>query len=119
MRRLPLVLAAAAAFVPAAHAGTAVPTLTATVGPGYTISLRQNGHAVHSLPAGSYRLVVADRSPIHNFVLEQKHGGGFERAVTTPRFTGTKSITLALRKGEWEFYCAPHESVMHGDFTVT
>ena len=51
------------------HATT--PTLNGTVGPGYTITLKQNGKAVKSLKAGSYSFVIADKADIHNFVLEK------------------------------------------------
>jgi hypothetical protein len=111
-----LTAASVAAF---SHAATAAGTLRGTVGPGFSISLTQNGKRVRSLPAGTYKLVVSDRASIHNFVLESSHGGSFERSVTSVPFTGTKTITLKLTKGKWEIYCAPHESTMHQDFTVT
>jgi plastocyanin len=101
---------------------SAAPTariVNGTVGPGYTIKLTMNGKRVKSLPAGRYTFRVVDRSPIHNFVLERSHGGRFEKTITSVGFTGTKSVTVTLTKGEWEFYCAPHESTMHGDLTVT
>ena len=60
---------------------------------------------------------VSDKSSIHNFVLE-KSGGKFEKAITSVGFTGTKTATVTLTKGKWEFYCAPHESSMKGEFTV-
>lgn len=118
MRKLVLVfvLAALAAAMPA---GAATPTLQGTVGPGFTISLKQNGKAVKTLPAGTYKLVIADKASFHNFVIEQKSGGKFEKALTTVPFTGSKTVTVTLTKGKWEFYCKPHESVMHGEFTVS
>ena len=117
MRKLVLVfvLATLAAAVPA---GAATPTLQGTVGPGFTISLKQNGKAVRTLPAGTYRLVIADRASFHNFVIEQASGGKAKQALTTVPFTGSKTVTVKLTAGKWEFYCAPHRSVMHGEFTV-
>jgi plastocyanin len=28
-------------------------------------------------------------------------------------------MTVTLKKGKWKYYCAPHESMMFGFFTVT
>jgi hypothetical protein len=55
----------------ASAASQAAPTLNGTVGPGYTISLKMNGKTVTSVKAGSYSFVVADKSAVHNFVLEK------------------------------------------------
>jgi hypothetical protein len=96
----------------------AAPTLNGTVGPSYTISLTKTGKPVTSLKAGSYSFVVSDKAAIHNFVLEKKQGGTFEKELTTVPFTGTKTVKITLTAGKWEFYCRPHESAMHGDFTV-
>jgi plastocyanin len=115
----PFVLAAlSGAALVVAGAAQAAPTLTGTVGPGYTISLTMNGKPVTSLKAGSYSFVVSDKASIHNFVLEKKKGGTFEKELTTVPFTGTKTATIKLSAGKWEFYCRPHESMMHRDFTV-
>jgi len=96
----------------------ATPTLKGKVGPGFTITLTKDGKKVRSVKAGTYRFVVTDRSTAHNFVVEKSHGSKVERTVTSVRFTGTRSMTMKLTKGEWEFECAPHEDVMHGDFVV-
>ena len=113
---LGLTVASVAAF--GSHAATTAGTLRGTVGPGFSISLTQNGKRVRSLPAGTYRLVVADRASIHNFVLERSKGGKFEKQLTTVPFTGTKTVTVTLSKGSWEVYCRPHESTMHQSFVV-
>lgn len=109
---------AALAVVPAASPSSAAPTLKGSVGPSFTISLTLNGKRVTSLKAGSYRISVSDKASIHNFVLEKKRGGSFEKQITSVPFKGTKTVTVRLTKGEWEYYCRPHESGMHGDFTV-
>ncbi len=111
--------AALIAIGSASSASQAAPTLNGTVGPGFTISLKINGKPVTSLKAGSYSFVVADKAAVHNFVLEKKKGGTFEKELTDVPFTGTKTVKIKLTPGEWEFYCRPHESTMHGDFTVT
>lgn len=93
-------------------------TLKGSVGPGFTISLTMNGKRVTSLKAGTYTFAVSDKASIHNFVLEKKKGGTFEKELTTVPFKGTKSVKVKLTAGKWEFYCRPHEAMMHGDFTV-
>ena len=95
----------------------ATPTLRATVGPGYTIALKQNGKKVTRLKAGSYRIVVADASGDHNFAL-RRVGGGPARSLTSVAFTGTRTVTVKLTNGRWEFYCAPHEPMMRGFIAV-
>jgi hypothetical protein len=96
---------------------TNITVLRASVGPGFTINLTRNGRKVSRLAPGMYRIVVSDRSAIHNFKLE-KSGGGFERRVTTIGFQGTRTITVRLTRGSWEYYCEPHESSMKGHFVV-
>jgi plastocyanin len=93
-------------------------TLRGSVGPGYTISLTKNGQRVKSLPAGTYRFVIADHAGIHNFVLEKERGGHVERELTDVSEVGTKTVTIKLTRGTWKYYCEPHESVMFGRFTV-
>jgi len=51
-------------------------------------------------------------------VLERETGGTFEKQLTNVPFKGTKSIPIALKKGEWKYYCKPHEAGMHGTFQV-
>jgi plastocyanin len=112
--------AAAAALAVAASAPAAAKpaVLNGKVGPGFTITLTKAGKKVRSLKAGTYKIVVSDRSPDHNFVLEKARGGTFERQITSVPFTGAKSFTVKLTAGKWEFYCTPHESMMRGEFTV-
>jgi plastocyanin len=121
-RPVALAIAIAAALIAvsgALAAPRAVPTVNGTVGPGFTITLKSHGSQVKSLKAGSYSFVVADKASIHNFVLEKKKGGTFEKELTSVPFTGTKTVKIKLSPGEYEFYCRPHESVMKGEFTVT
>jgi plastocyanin len=106
---------------PATLGATAAPapTLRGAVGPGFTITLKQNGRRVTALRAGTYTFVIADRSRLHDFVIEREKGGRFEKELTTEAFTGTRTATIRLTRGEWKFYCEPHESVMSGVFRVT
>jgi plastocyanin len=111
-----LVIAGSSFALLAGSAFAATPTLTGTVGPGYKITLAKNGTRVTKLAAGTYTLVVHDKSSIHNFVLE---GPGVERDVTTVPFTGSKTVTVKLRHGKYKYYCRPHEPTMFGYVTVS
>jgi hypothetical protein len=95
-----------------------LPKLYGTVGPGFTISLKQGVRRtpIRTLKAGTYTFVVADKASIHNFQIE---GPGVDRAITTVGFTGTKTVSIRLRKGRYKFYCKPHESSMFGFVRVT
>jgi len=98
----------------AAHRAT--PTLTGTVGPGFTITLKMNNKVVKSLKAGTYKLVVNDKASIHAFSLDGPNG--FAKDFTAVPFVGTKTFTLVLKAGAYKYYCPPHESSMFGRFTV-
>jgi plastocyanin len=115
-RRLPFVLGsaiAAAAIVPAG-AGAAT-TLNASVGPGFTITLKgPRGAKVTQLKPGTYKIVVKDQSNIHNFHLT---GPGVNKSTTVPA-QGTTTWSVKVRKGTYKYVCDPHASMMHGSFTV-
>ena len=117
MRRIRLVVTAAfavAALVTAAPA-TAATKLNATVGPGFTITLKTaTGKRVTTLKAGMYTITVRDRSNIHNFFLRG-------RGVTKDSgigFVGTRTWTVRLRAGKYSYVCTPHADEMRGAFTV-
>jgi plastocyanin len=103
----------AAIAAPAALAGST--TLTGTVGPGFTITLKQGSKSVKTLKAGSYVFKISDKSSIHNFHLT---GPGVNKK-TSVSGTGTTSWTLTLKKGTYKYVCDPHKTIMHGSFTVT
>lgn len=90
-------------------------TLTATVGPGRTISLRSGTSRVSRLKAGRYRIVVRDRSSSHNFHLR----GPRVNKRTAVGFKGTVTWTVTLRRGRYRFVCDPHAAFMKGSFRVT
>jgi plastocyanin len=108
--------AAGAAF----SRSTAPPTLKGVVGPGFTIKLAKGGKRVKSLKAGKYRFVIADKSTFHNFTVEREKPAKpkLEKHITSVPFKGTKTVVITLKPGSWRFYCAPHESQMHGGFAV-
>jgi plastocyanin len=107
----------AAVTVPAfaAPSQTAKEKLTGTVGPGFTISLKHEGETVKKLDPGTYTLTVQDKASIHDFHLM---GPGVNKVVTTVPFTGTKTVTVTLKKGKYTYQCDPHSTAMRGTFTV-
>lgn len=92
-----------------------VKRLTATVGPGATISLTLGGKRVARVQAGRYRIVVRDRSGMHNFRLT----GPRVNKSTAVASQGTTTWTITLRKGIYRYRCDPHGSRMKGSFRVT
>jgi len=116
-RRLitPLIIVGMLAAI--AGPASAATTLKGTVGPGFTISLTKDGRKVTSLTAGTYRIVVTDRSSAHDFVLEGPGISG-DDAITGVSETGTKTVTVRLMKGTYRYYCEPHSASMHSTFKV-
>jgi plastocyanin len=89
--------------------------LNASVGPGFTISLRTTaGRIVRSLRARVYRITVRDRSRFHNFHLT---GPGVNRR-TGVAFLGTTTWTVRFRAGTYRFVCDPHRARMKGSLRV-
>ena len=111
MRRTLLAAAGAAFLVTAAPSlAASTPTFNGTVGPGFTISM-----AKKPTKAGRIKLVVADKSSIHNFHLT----GPGVNVKTVVSQTGTKTFTVTLKKGTYRFVCDPHASQMKGSFKVS
>ena len=104
---------ALSALTGAGSAAAAPKTVNGSVGPGFTISLKLAGKKVKRLKAGTYRFRVADRSSSHNFRLR---GPGFNRAITSVGITGTKTVTVRLKRGTYRYVCDPHSSFMKGSF---
>jgi plastocyanin len=103
------------AIVGALQAAPTAGTLTGTVGPGFTITLTQNGKKVTSLKAGTYKFVINDKATIHDFHLT---GPGVNK-TTTVSGTGTVTWTLTLKQGKYHYQCDPHHTIMFGNFIVT
>ena len=94
----------------------ALQRLTASVGPGSTISLRTpNGRRVTRLRAGRFRIVVRDRSARLNFHLI----GPRVNRKTAMRFRGTQTWTLTLRRGNYRYVSDPQARTLKGSFRVT
>jgi plastocyanin len=109
---LPLIVAG---LVAVGSAGAAPKTVKGSVGPGFTISAKVGGKKATKLRPGTYRFTVADKSSIHNFRLS---GPGYNRAITSVGFKGTKTVTVKLRNGTYRFQCDPHADRMKGSFRV-
>jgi plastocyanin len=104
-----------AALAPASSEAAA-PKLVASVGPGFTISLKTAaGAKVTTLKAGTYTISVRDRSPLHDFRLR---GPGLNKVISGVAAVGKKTVTLRLRAGKYTFTCQPHTAAMRGSFTV-
>jgi plastocyanin len=113
---VPVILALAVALaIGAGSTVAAAKTLSGTVGPGFTITLKSGGTKVKSVKAGTYTIKVTDKSNIHNFHLK---GPGVNKRITKVGFKGTKSVTVKLKKGTYRYYCDPHASDMRGSFKV-
>ena len=122
MKRIALLAVASAAALTLAVqslAAGAATKLKGTVGPGFTITLKDaKGKTVKALKAGKYTIAVADKSNIHNWVLE---GPGLKKGkeVTSTPFVGSKTATVTLKKGTYTYVCTPHRSTMKATFKVS
>jgi plastocyanin len=102
------------AAVSVAHSASTDGTLQATVGPGFSINVAQNGAKVTHLDPGTYTIAVNDQSAEHNFHLS---GPGVEQA-TDVEATGTTTWTVTFQDGTYTYQCDAHATIMHGSFTV-
>lgn len=113
-----VVLSLAATLLGAGSGGSATvqaTKLVGTVGPGFTITLRDaQGAAVTRLDPGAYEIEVRDLAEEHNFHLR---GPGVDRS-TSVAGTGTETWNVTLREGTYTFWCDPHPTSMRGTFTV-
>ncbi len=119
MRRLFLSLGAvlALAVPPTAFTVLSATKLSGTTGPGFTITVKKAGKKVTRLTPGKYTVTVSDKSEDHNFVLT---GPGIKRKMVTGlSFKGSKTVTVTLKRGRYEYYCTPHRlGGMRGFITV-
>ena len=101
---------------PPAPTPVAVSTkLLASVGPGARISLRATGGAaMSSLSAGSFTIVVSDRSAKDDFRLV---GPGVSKA-TGVSFKGTVTWRLTLKAGHYTFR-SDKRAALRGGFTLS
>jgi hypothetical protein len=107
-------LTAALGLLVVAPAQAAMPKLVGTVGPGFKITLKQEGGSkVANLKAGTYSITIRDLSSSHNFHL----AGPGVNMKTSVGGEGTITWTAAFQKGKlYRFMCDPHASFMKGSF---
>lgn len=104
-------------LAPATVADAAPRQLVATVGPDSSISLRTTaGRSVTSVAPGAYRIVVRDRSRLHNFHLIGPTNSTSN--ATGVRFVGTTAWRLRLTRGMYRFLCDRHARSMRGTFRI-
>jgi plastocyanin len=108
-----LALSGAAAGI---ASGAANGTLAGSVGPGFSISLRDaGGSVVTNLAPGTYDLSVDDKATEHNFHLT---GPGVD-VSTEIETLEQKTFSVTLQDGAtYTFVCDPHSGRMRGSFTV-
>jgi len=105
-----LAVVAALSVAGAAQAASAAKKINGTVGPGFTITV-----AKKTVKAGKYTFVIKDRSSAHNWHIT---GPGVNKK-TSVSGTGTKRITVKLKKGTYTIVCDPHSSTMRTTLRVT
>jgi plastocyanin len=110
---LVLSIAGLAAAVSVARPASTDGTLQANVGPGYSISLTQNGTKVTHLDPGTYTINVNDQADIHNFDL---FGPGVKESTGVDT-TGTTTWTVTFADGTYTYVCDAHPATMKGSFT--
>lgn len=114
---LVLLLAIAAVLVPGSARPAATATaLTGSVGPGFTISLKDaSGTGVSHLDPGAYTITVQNLNTTaeHNFHLK---GPGVDQA--TPFEAGTWTWDVTFTDGTYTFQCDAHPTIMKGSFRV-
>jgi hypothetical protein len=111
-----VLLASAAALLAPGRAGGENTKLFGTVGPSFSIILRDAaGNRVTQLDPGTYDIVVEDLSEEHNFHL---FGPGVDRFTTVDEKDTTQTWTVTFVEGRYRYLCDPHSGLMFGAFTV-
>ena len=97
-------------------ATTILGTRFATVGPGFTITLKnKKGVVISHIRPGTFNIEVDDKSSVHNFHLT---GQGVNKATTVSQITKvTWTVTFVAGK-IYTYVCDPHSNTMKGQFTV-
>ena len=104
-RRHGIAMVGLAVLVLASSAGAAETKLAGTVGPGFTIELRDaQGQPVKQLQPGVVEIEVSDRSVEHDFHLQ---GPGVD-VTTGVDTTGDTTFTVTLGDGRYTFLCDVH-----------
>ena len=115
MRHIGVFLLLAAAVVLSGSAAADNPQLQASVGPGFTISLKDaSGAKVTHLDPGTYAIHVVDQSDMHNFDLT---GPGVSKSTEVTE-VGEQDWTVTFTDGVYRYVCDVHATSMKGSFTV-
>ena len=115
MRHFGVFLMVAAFAVLAGPAAADSPRLQASVGPGFTISLKDaSGAKVTHLDPGTFAIHVVDQSDIHNFDLT---GPGVSKSTEVTE-VGEQDWTVTFTDGTYRYVCDVHATSMKGSFTV-
>jgi plastocyanin len=115
MRHIGVFLVLATAAVLAGPAAADNPQLQASVGPGFTISLKDaSGAKVTHLDPGTYAIHVVDQSDMHNFDLT---GPGVSKSTEVTE-VGEQDWTVTFTDGTYRYVCDVHATSMKGSFTV-
>ena len=115
MRHIGVFLLLAAAVVLSGSAAADNPQLQASVGPGFTISLKDaSGAKVTHLDPGTYAIHVNDQSDMHNFDLT---GPGVSKSTEVTE-VGEQDWTVTFTDGTYRYVCDVHATSMKGSFTV-
>jgi hypothetical protein len=118
-----LIMMTAVLAVPAVSAARADQsrTLTASVGPGTTFSLTRNGAKFDRLPAGSYTIVVRDRSRTLNFHLQRFAAPGAPHLDrrTGVAFVGKATWKVTLSRGTYNYRSDRRSGRLNGSFKVS
>ena len=111
MRTLGVVVGAIAlGFLPSAGLADGT-TVVGSVGPGFSISLRDSsGAPVRNLDPGAYSVQVHDQATVHSFHLV---GPGVDQATEIETISDPVwAVTLAA--GTYTFYCDAHPEQLRG-----
>jgi plastocyanin len=111
---LVLSIAGLAAAVSVARPASTDGVLAANVGPGYSISLTQNGTKVTHLDPGTYTINVNDQADLHNFDL---FGPGVKESTGVDTI-GMTTWTVTFTDGTYTYVCDAHPASLIGKFTV-
>src|SRR5262245_27788202 len=107
---LATIVAAGVVASPAMGAEPEGRQLEGTVGPGFTISVTEDGQPVESIRPGIYWLTVHDLSDRHNFHIIGPDG--LDEVVTAVPFIGDVTVKILLKHGTVTFQCDPHKAFM-------
>jgi hypothetical protein len=81
--------------------GSAVGTLDALVAPSGKLTLEKAKRSVSIIKSGRYTFRIVDRSKKAGFAVQTvKHT---PTTLSTPKFTGARSVTVTLAAGQWYF----------------